>query len=129
MILNDSQIVDCLPLPIVVLKANAPLYTIIRVNSRYLEITNKTAEDLLGKSLFDVFPNVNGNLSDIINIAEKAIKTKKIQLAPVLRYDINGEERYWSLEYVPLITDGIVTSIIQYTQDITPLIKLGMPIK
>lgn len=125
---NDSQIIDCLPIPIIVLKANAPLYTIIRINDRYAETVNKTAEELLGHSLFEIFPDVNNNLQDILRVVEKAIKTKTTQIAPRLRYDINGEERYWSLEYVPLVNDGIVTSLIQYTQDITLLIKLGMPL-
>ena len=125
---NDSQIVDCLPIPIIVLKANAPLYTIIRINDMYEKTVNKTSEELLGHCLFEVFPDVNNNLQEIIFTVEKAIKTKTNQIAPRLRYDINGEERYWSLEYVPLLKDGIVTSLIQYTQDITMLIKLGMPL-
>ena len=125
---NDSQIVDCLPLPIMVVKANTPIFTIIRVNTRYIETVNKTAEELVGKSLFEVYPNINHNLDNLIEIAEKVIRTKTTQLAPVLKYDLNGEERYWSLEYVPLVKDGVVESIIQYTQDITPLIKLGMPL-
>ena len=125
---NDSQIVDCLPLPIMVVKANTPIFTITRVNTRYIETVNKTAEELVGKSLFEVYPNINHNLDNLIEIAEKVIRTKTTQLAPVLKYDLNGEERYWSLEYVPLVKDGVVESIIQYTQDITPLIKLGMPL-
>ena len=125
---NDSQIIDYLPFPVIVLRADAPLYTIIRINKRYEETVNKTAEELLGNSLFDVFPDVNNNLQDIIRVVEKAIKTQTNQVAPRLRYDINGEERYWSLEYVPLIKNGVVTSLIQYTQDITSLIKLGMPL-
>ena len=123
---NDSQIIDCLPIPIIVLKANAPLYTIIRINDMYEKTVNKTAEELLGHCLFEVFPDVNNNLQEILLIVEKAIKTQTSQVAPRLRYDINGQERYWSLEYVPLVKDGIVTSLIQYTQDITMLIKLGM---
>ena len=125
---NDSQIIDCLPIPIIILSAVAPSYTIIRVNDMYAKIVNKTPEELLGNSLFEIFPDVNNNLQEIILVVEKAIKTKINQLAPRLRYDINGEEKYWSLEYVPLVKDGIVISLIQYTQDITMLIKLGMPL-
>ena len=125
---NDSQIVDCLPIPIIILSAIAPLYKIIRINDMYAATVNKTSEELLGHSLFEIFPDVNDNLKDIIATVEKAIKTKTNQIAPRLRYDINGEEKYWSLEYVPLTKDGIVTSLIQYTQDITMLIKLGMPL-
>lgn len=125
---NDSQIVDCLPIPIIILDATPPLYKIIRVNDMYVKMVNKTLEELIGNSLFDVFPDVNNNLQELISTLEKAIKTQTNQLAPRLRYDINEEERYWSLEYVPLIKDGIVTSLIQYTQDITLLIKLGMPL-
>ena len=125
---NDSQIIDCLPIPIIILEATPPSYRIIRVNDMYTKIVNKTEGELLGNSLFEVFPDVNNNLQEIISTVEKAIKTKINQIAPRLRYDINGEEKYWSLEYVPLIKDGVVTSLIQYTQDITVLIKLGMPL-
>ena len=125
---NDSQIVDCLPIPIIILEATPPSYRIIRVNDMYTKIVNKSEGELLGNSLFEVFPDVNNNLQEIILTVEKAIKTKINQIAPRLRYDINGEEKYWSLEYVPLVKDGIVTSLIQYTQDITVLIKLGMPL-
>ena len=125
---NDSQIIDCLPIPIIILEATPPSYRIIRVNDMYTKIVNKSEGELLGNSLFEVFPDVNNNLQEIILTVEKAIKTKTNQIAPRLRYDINGEEKYWSLEYVPLIKDGVVTSLIQYTQDITVLIKLGMPL-
>ena len=125
---NDSQIIDCLPIPIIILEATPPSYRIIRVNDMYTKIVNKSEGELLGNSLFEVFPDVNNNLQEIILTVEKAIKTKINQIAPRLRYDINGEEKYWSLEYVPLVKDGVVTSLIQYTQDITVLIKLGMPL-
>ena len=125
---NDSQIIDCLPIPIIILDANPPLYKIIRINDMYAEMVNKTSEELIGHSLFEIFPDVNNNLQEIILTVEKAIKTKTNQIAPRLRYDINGEEKYWSLEYVPLVKEGVVTSLIQYTQDITMLIKLGMPL-
>ena len=125
---NDSQIIDCLPIPIIILEATPPSYRIIRVNDMYTKIVNKSEGELLGNSLFEVFPDVNNNLQEIILTVEKAIKTQTNQIAPRLRYDINGEEKYWSLEYVPLVKDGVVTSLIQYTQDITVLIKLGMPL-
>ena len=125
---NDSQIIDCLPIPIIILDANPPSYKIIRINDMYAEMVNKTSEELIGHSLFEIFPDVNNNLQEIILTVEKAIKTKINQIAPRLRYDINGEEKYWSLEYVPLVKEGVVTSLIQYTQDITMLIKLGMPL-
>lgn len=125
---NDSQIIDCLPVPIIVLSAIAPSYSIIRVNDMYLKTVHKTEKELLGHSLFEVFPDVNNNLKDIIATVQKAIKTQTNQIAPRLRYDLDGVERYWSLEYVPLVRDGIVISLIQYTQDITILIKLGMPL-
>lgn len=125
---NDSQIIDCLPVPIIVLSAIAPSYSIIRVNDMYLKTVHKTEKELLGHSLFEVFPDVNNNLKDIIATVQKAIKTQTNQIAPRLRYDLDGVERYWSLEYVPLVRDGVVISLIQYTQDITILIKLGMPL-
>lgn len=125
---NDSQIIDCLPVPIIILSSEGPLYKIIRVNDIYTKMVNKKEEELLGHCLFEIFPDVNNNLPAILLVIQKAIKTQTNQIAPRLRYDLDGIERYWSLEYVPLVKDGIVISLIQYTQDITVLIKLGMPL-
>lgn len=126
---NDSQVLDLIPVPIVVLKANLPLCTLIRFNDRYMKVVDKTFEELIGKNLFELYPDVNGNMKYLLPTIEKTITTKQSQIAPTLRYDINEKETYWSLEYVPLITDGVVTSLIQYTQDITALVKMGVPVQ
>lgn len=129
-----SKVFDELPGNYLILKADGPKFTMEYANKAHLRNLKMKPEDLHGKGIFEVFIDVNGSLDTIKNCLEEVIKTKTFCKPPRLRYDVpidktgKFEERYWDLEYTPLLSaSGEVEYIIQTALDITRLVQLGFP--
>lgn len=77
-----------------ILKANAPYFTILAVSDLYLSVVYKKREDLLGKNLFEVFPdnenNPAGKLSALDSM-QNVIATKIAGSLPAYTYEILNE--------------------------------------
>ncbi|MDQ7947555.1 MAG: PAS domain S-box protein [Pedobacter sp.] len=112
-------------------------YTMIDVNDAYLSATNTTREDIIGKSVFTVFPGnptdeVSKNIERTIYSFEQAIRTKKPHTMKNYRYDIpirgtdEFEERWWTTTNTPILDEnGEVKYFIHSPENVTELIKLG----
>jgi signal transduction histidine kinase/ActR/RegA family two-component response regulator len=111
---------------------------IVAVSDDYLEATMTRREEILGRSLFDVFPD---NPDDPGATGERNLKASLDRVVAtgvcdrmdVQKYDIRRpaceggsfEERYWSPLNSPLLgDDGSVTFIIHRVEDVTELIRL-----
>lgn len=117
----------------VIIKANPPYFTLVEASDRHLKNVKKTREEFVGKDLFEVFPDISGNLSQIKDAIIRTIQNRISSRPPIIRYDIpiNGsgefEERYWSLEYSPIFNSNEeVVYILQSSTDITELVKKGL---
>lgn len=111
-------------------------YIMLDVNEAYLAITNTTREELVGKSVFTVFPGnptdeVSKNIERTYYSFEKAIKTKAPHTMSNYRYDIpirgtnRFEERYWTTTNTPILDDnGEVIYFIHSPTDVTEIYKL-----
>ncbi|MEJ5993801.1 PAS domain S-box protein [Pedobacter sp. Du54] len=111
-------------------------YIMIDVNEAYLLGTNTTREDLVGKSVFTVFPGnptdeVSKNIEMTYFSFEQAIRTKKPHTMSNYRYDIpirgttKFEERYWTTTNTPILDDkGEVIYFIHSPTDVTEIYKL-----
>jgi PAS domain S-box-containing protein len=132
-----KQLFQAFPLPSVLLKANAPIFTIVAVNSALLNISHKSSEsELLGKGLFEVFPdNPNDPTANGVNnlsaSLEKTINTGTIQEMPRQKFDLpvpnttKFETRYWLVKNTPLFNEAnVVEYIIHTTEDITQKVLL-----
>ncbi|MBB1284541.1 PAS domain-containing protein [Flavisolibacter sp. BT320] len=129
-----SLVFSALPGPHVLVFPDAPLYTIAAVGDDYLRITGRRQEDLIGKGLFEAFPN---NPADPNAAGEKAVRAsldyvlahKTPHQMPVQRYDIKKqdgsfEERYWSTLNKPVLNnEGTVVYLIHTTEDVSVQIK------
>jgi PAS domain S-box-containing protein len=93
------------------------VYTMIEVNDAYLAATNTTREELIGKSVFSVFPGnptdeVSKNIERTIYSFQQAISTKKPHTMSNYRYDIpirgtnEFEERYWTTTNTPILDEN-----------------------
>ncbi|MBC7949115.1 MAG: PAS domain S-box protein [Chitinophagaceae bacterium] len=123
--------------PMLIIGTDAPAYTMLDVNRAYLTATNTTREDLIGKSVFGVFPanptdNVSKNIERTIFSFEQAIQTKKVHTMYNYRYDIpipgtaDFEERYWTTSNTPVMDEnGEVKYFIHSPSNVTELYKLG----
>lgn len=92
----------------VILKPDPPVFTIITASEAFLEATETTLPDIVGKSFFDTFPdnpNVYGskNEKSMRRVLEKVMISKKAHHISPIRYDIvikDSEEfvsRYWTV--------------------------------
>ena len=106
-----------------------PKFVIVAVSNEYLALVSRIREDLIGKYIFDAFPNNPGDLHDGLKSIEKSlnevIKTGKKHCVPWLKYDIsvNGifEARWWKPTNSPVIVDGKIEFIIHQVEDVTEL--------
>ncbi|CAM2898295.1 sensor histidine kinase [Legionella steigerwaltii] len=113
-------------------------FTIIAVSNNYLQATMVTREQIIGKNIFDVFPDnpedphATGvsNLSDSLN---RVLKNKTHDIMAIQKYDVRRprekgggyEERYWSPINLPVFDiHKKIKYIIHRVEDVTEYIQL-----
>ena len=108
-----ANIFDASPLPSLLLKPDAPLFSIVYANAAYLKITGTTREDLVGKGIFEAFPDNpdNPTADGVRNLSaslKTVIKSKLAHKMATQRYDIPVRgtqlfsEKYYAPENVPV---------------------------
>jgi PAS domain S-box-containing protein len=115
-----------------------PDFTVVAVSNAYLWATMTKREEILGRSLFDVFPNnpdeptatgVRNLRASLESVRQnRASHTMAVQKYDIPRPESEGggfEERYWSPVNSPVFgTDGQLTYIIHRVEDVTEFIRL-----
>jgi two-component system CheB/CheR fusion protein len=115
------------------IKADAPKFTILAASDTYLSITSVLREDVLGKGFFEVFPESNDDPNDDTTarkVFTRVIETGQKVDVPVYRYDVldpvihKKKLRYWSCSNSPVLgDDGNVDCILNSVIDITDEVK------
>lgn len=112
-----------------------PDFTIVAVTEAYLRATLTVREQIIGRELFDVFPD-NPNDPEATGTRnlraslETVLRTAEPHSMPVQKYDIRRpgsaefEERYWKPLNTPVVIDGEVAYIIHSVEDVTSLVRL-----
>ena len=123
--------------PMLIIATDAPAYTMLDVNNAYLSATNSSRHELIGKSVFSVFPanptdNVSKNIERTQFSFQEAINNKLPHIMSNYRYDIpipgstDFEERYWTTSNTPVLDDeGKVIYLIHSPDNVTELFKVG----
>jgi serine phosphatase RsbU (regulator of sigma subunit) len=110
-------------------------------NEDYLRVTGRPREQLIGRRLFDVFPdNPNDPAATGVRNLEASLRrvlaTGKRDTMAVLRYDVESqehpghwEERYWSPVNAPVLgPDGSVVLVLNRVEEVTEFIRAtGLP--
>lgn len=127
------ELFDAVPGQLLVLDSDL---RIVAVTEAYLSATLTRRSDILGRLLFDVFPDnpeddsATGvdNLRASLNLVQKE---KKPHSMAVQKYDIQlpdgsgFEERYWSPRNIPILDrQGNVKLIIHRVEDVTDFMRL-----
>jgi len=117
------------PTPQLVLAPDAPRFTILEVNAAYLAATMTTRAGLMGRPLFEAFPdNPDAGADGMTSLRaslERALATRTPDAMRELRYDIVGpdgvfEERWWNPLNAPVLNErGEVEAIIHQATDVT----------
>lgn len=116
----------------------SPNFTILAVTDAYLQATMTKRTDIVGRLLFEVFPDNpdDPQASGTVNLRaslQRVLTLGRADAMPVQKYDIRRpesagggfEERYWSPVNSPLFDDaGRVVSIVHRVEDVTDLSRL-----
>ncbi|MCW3098260.1 MAG: signal transduction histidine kinase [Chthonomonadaceae bacterium] len=117
---------------------DAPTFTIVAVSDSYLRATMTHREEILGRSLFDVFPDnpadihatgVSNLRASLLNVLQnRAPHTMAVQKYDIRRPESEGggfEERYWSPNNSPVVNEqGEVTLLVHRVEDVTEFVTL-----
>ena len=111
-------------------------FNIIAQNSEHARATHSVSADVVGRPLFEVFPD-NPNRTGATGVASvreslvKVLKTRKADAMPTVRYDVQRDDgsfepRYWAITNTPILgEDGYVKWIVNHAQDVTAFAKLS----
>lgn len=113
----------------------APDLTIVAVNDYYLQVTFTKRADIVGRGIFEVFPDnpqdtAATGVGNLRASLERVLQSKIADAMAVQKYDIphpdgGFEVRYWSPLNTPVITSrGEVEYIIHRVEDVTEFIRL-----
>ncbi|WAZ20057.1 SpoIIE family protein phosphatase [Streptomyces cinnabarinus] len=106
------------------------------VNEEFLDMTGRRRQDLVGRYLFDAFPdNPNDTAATgMRNLAaslQRVVTTGERDVMALQRYDVESverpgqwEERYWSPVNAPVLgPDGKVVLLVHRVEEVTELIR------
>ncbi len=131
--LDFRRLFESLPDLYLILNTN---FEIVAVSDAYTCATLTRRQDILGKGIFQVFPdNPHDHAAEgVRNLRaslQRVLQSGKPDTMPVQKYDIPGpdgegfEERYWSPMNIPILgKDGSVAYIIHRAEDLTNYIRI-----
>ncbi|MEZ5233688.1 MAG: EAL domain-containing protein [Acidimicrobiales bacterium] len=116
----------------------APDLRILDATDGYLAVTMTRRTDIVGRHLFEVFPDNpdDGDATGVRNLAASLDRVRYRRAPDVMavqRYDVRRpaeqgggfEPRYWSPRNVPVLSEqGAVVAIIHQVDDVTELVRL-----
>jgi two-component system sensor histidine kinase/response regulator len=112
--------------------------TIVAVSDAYLRATMTRRQEILGRALFEVFPDnpddsTATGVHNLRSSLQRVLRNRIPDAMPVQKYDIQRpvsegggfEERFWSPVNSPALDDaGEVTYIIHRVEDVTESVRL-----
>lgn len=124
------------PNPYLLLAPDDPVFTVLDASDAYLRATDRKREALVGRGLFEAFPdNPDDPLADGVQNLHASLQRVLASGAPdrmaVQKYGIprpercggGFEERYWSPINTPVLVGGKIAMIIHHAEDVTAAIR------
>jgi PAS domain S-box-containing protein len=116
-----------------------PQLRIVAVSDAYNRATMTTRDQMVGRGLFEVFPDNPDDpdadgVSNLHASLSRVLATRRPDAMPIQHYDVQRpataggafEERHWSVLNSPVIgPDGQVRWIIHRADDVTEFVRLG----
>lgn len=122
-----------LPIPVLLLTQE---YVIAGMNLAYLQVTGRKREELVGRGVFDAFPDDPSNpgtsgVRDLTASLDRVLATSEPDFLSLQKYDVEVPgspglftTRYWSLVNAPVFgTDGRVALIANCVEEVTDRIR------
>ncbi len=114
----------------------SPDLIIADANTAYLQATDRERDELVGKYIFDAFPdnpadsesngmrNLYASLNRVLETGRRDTQAPQKYDIPVMGKPGTFEERYWSPINIPILRpDGSVAAIIHRAEDVTAFIR------
>lgn len=133
--IDFHAIFDAGPAAYLLLCADPPRYTIADVSRAYLGATGTDRDALVGRGLFEVFPenpdeHAENGASDLRTSLDRVLRDGVPDVMGIQKYDIplrdgsgQFEVRYWSPINTPIVDDaGEVRHVLHRVEDITDFI-------
>jgi PAS domain S-box-containing protein len=128
--LSGLEMFAAMPGNSMLLLPDAPKFTIIAATESYYLVSKKMANQLLGKGVFEAFPNTPDDAERsselrLFTSLQYVITNKESHSLPDHRYDIVNqkgiyEEKYWSAINKPILDEqGAVMYVIHTVVDVT----------
>ncbi len=126
-----KPIFQCIPAPSLVLLPDAPKFTIVAANKAYLKAVNSKEKDLIGKGLFEAFPENPNDLKskgveNLRNSLNTVIAQKESQKMLLQKYDIPFRStskfkfKFTNVQNIPIKDEkNRITHILHSIEDIT----------
>jgi PAS domain S-box-containing protein len=100
--------------PRIILKADAPVFTVVAFNPAYQLATRNLAENTIGESFWNTFDKSTGSANSLAQLRaalEQAIKTGSPERLPPYRFDLTGpdgltQQHWWEVEVSPFRVQG-----------------------
>ena len=114
-----------------VLAPDPPQFTILAASDGYLGASRRIRADMLGRALFDVFPDANPDNRDPSGVAnlraslETVLSTRAAHRMAIQRYDVDGPDgdwqvRYWATRNSPVFGAlGEIRYLLHHVEDVT----------
>ena len=139
-LIDYNTLFDSLPNNFIAFFVDDPLFTIAAENQAHAKIAMVKTADILGKPVFDVFPDTSNTYlkdgySELLESFRTVIRTGKPDTMLTLQYNIKRpdgsfETRYWKLTHSPIFDDaGKVFLICQSSHDITRSSEIDQKLK
>ena len=114
-----------------------PSFRIVAQNADHAYATLSVGKNVVGKGLFEIFPDNPGDssangVSAVRQSLLNVLKTREPDVMPIVRYDVKPpmggyEIKYWAITNTPILgSDGFVQWIINRADDVTELVELRM---
>ncbi len=106
----------------------------VAVSDAYCRAVMRARQDMIGQSLFDLFPNSGESGRRLKASFERVLATGQTDVISYIPYDIPKPEsqggglevRFWTASHSPVAgANGQTEYIIQNTTDVTELVRLG----
>lgn len=114
----------------------SPAFVILDANPAYQQLVGRTREDLVGRYVFDAFPQDDtSELADLQASLRRVLENRTQDVAGFVRHDIEEPdrpgvfaERYWSPVNAPVLdSGGRVALVVHRLEEITDLVRAGAP--
>ena len=130
MAIDYGRLFAALPSPHTILDKD---FNYVAVNAAYESAVMRAASDMLGRNIFDLFPNEGEGGRRLRASLRRVIETGKPDTLAFIPYDIarpealggGFEQRYWTAVHTPLTDEnGDLTYIVQNTVDVTDIARI-----